>query len=121
MKIKTSELIGPALDWAVAKCLEYDCTIPSWTGASFTALINGSDIFFNPSTDWSQGGPIIEQMMRRHVESYIYKEECYFELFNGARTWVEKGPTSLVAAMRCHVTSKLGDEVDVPDELCLSS
>ena len=27
------------------------------------------------------------------------------------------GPTPLIAAMRCYVSSKLGDEVDVPDEL----
>ena len=27
------------------------------------------------------------------------------------------GPTPLIAAMRCFVASKLGDEVDVPDEL----
>jgi hypothetical protein len=27
------------------------------------------------------------------------------------------GPTPLIAAMRCYVISKLGDEVEVPDEL----
>ena len=27
------------------------------------------------------------------------------------------GPTPLIAAMRCYVASKLGDEVDVPEEL----
>lgn len=27
------------------------------------------------------------------------------------------GPTPLIAAMRCFVASKLGDEVEVPDEL----
>jgi hypothetical protein len=29
----------------------------------------------------------------------------------------ECAPTPLIAAMRCYVASKLGDEVDVPDEL----
>ena len=28
-----------------------------------------------------------------------------------------RGPTPLIAAMRCYVASKLGDEVEVPDEL----
>ena len=28
------------------------------------------------------------------------------------------GPTALIAAMRCYVASKLGEEVDVPEELC---
>jgi hypothetical protein len=27
------------------------------------------------------------------------------------------GPTPLIAAMRCYVASKLGDEVEVPEEL----
>ena len=27
------------------------------------------------------------------------------------------GPTPLIAAMRCFAASRLGDEVDVPDEL----
>lgn len=29
-----------------------------------------------------------------------------------------QGPTTLIAAMRCYVASKLGDEVEVPEELC---
>jgi len=28
-----------------------------------------------------------------------------------------KGPTPLIAAMRCYVASKLGDEVEIPQEL----
>lgn len=28
-----------------------------------------------------------------------------------------KGPTRLIAAMRCYVASKLGDEVEVPEGL----
>jgi hypothetical protein len=31
--------------------------------------------------------------------------------------WICRGPTPLIAAMRCYVASKMGDEVDVPDEL----
>lgn len=27
------------------------------------------------------------------------------------------GPTPLIAAMRCYVASKLGDEVEIPEEL----
>jgi hypothetical protein len=27
------------------------------------------------------------------------------------------GPTPLIAAMRCYVASKLGDEVELPEEL----
>jgi hypothetical protein len=30
---------------------------------------------------------------------------------------MNEAPTPLIAAMRCYVASKLGDEVDVPEEL----
>jgi hypothetical protein len=30
---------------------------------------------------------------------------------------MEYGPTPLIAAMRCYVASKLGDEVEIPAEL----
>lgn len=31
--------------------------------------------------------------------------------------WQQTGPTPLIAAMRCYVARKLGDEVEVPEEL----
>jgi hypothetical protein len=37
-----------------------------------------------------------------------------------AQDIVQSGPTPLTAAMRCYVASKLGDEVEVPDELLQS-
>ena len=33
------------------------------------------------------------------------------------KRWWRNGPTPLIAAMRCYVISKLGEEVEVPDEL----
>jgi hypothetical protein len=30
---------------------------------------------------------------------------------------MQNGPTPLVAAMRCYVASKLGDTVEIPDDL----
>lgn len=51
--VKTSELIGPALDWAVARCEGFiDNTSEPWE--------RGYEPFAF-STDWSQGGPIIER------------------------------------------------------------
>jgi hypothetical protein len=105
MKIKTSELQGAALDWAVAKAMgEYKPTaVPNY------------------STDWAQGGPIIE---RENIE--IKKgNPLYFPQGNEKGDYYEDlwiagkmhGPTPLIAAMRCYVASKLGDEVEVPDEL----
>ena len=37
---------------------------------------------------------------------------------DGSEQWGEEsGSTPLIAAMRCYVASKLGDEVEVPEEL----
>jgi len=109
-KIKTSELTGAALDWAVAKC----------EGDDYRAVTeyNGIGHEFPPtnySTDWAQGGPIIER--NRITWSGQSARICkYF----GGHTWQnfeEFGTTPLIAAMRCYVASKLGDEVEVPKDL----
>ena len=107
MKIRTSELIGDALDHVV---LQLDGENPSCG-------------FY--STDWADGGPIIERegiaidCVRRDwsIESWcaaLIHEDVEFD---GVTRAEKNGPTPLVAAMRCYVASKLGDEVEVPDEL----
>lgn len=102
MKIKTSDLTGAALDWAVAKCEGVD---------DEAAALFHDEGYYNYSTNWSQGGPIIE------------REGCCLYLY-GDSEWVShlcnkeyRGPTPLIAAMRCYVASKLGDEVEVPEGL----
>lgn len=110
MKIKTNELTGPALDWAVAKC----------HGNTGDFGIDG----YRPSLDWSQGGPIIAREKidllteKGSPESWLASVARYQ---NGMRLvgWRlhQYGHTPLVAAMRCYVASKLGDEVDVPEGL----
>lgn len=67
---------------------------------------------FEPSTDWTQGGPIIERE-RLHLKPVGNTYRCYD--YN-ATIW-EYGPTPLIAAMRCYVASKLGGEVEIPEEL----
>ncbi len=103
--MKVSELQGAALDWAVAKCEGLDYWQPE---------IGPSQPDY--STDWLSGGPIIEREgihIKRHPSDWIalpydsvFSEEAY-----------QQGPTPLIAAMRCYVISKLGDEVEVPNEL----
>lgn len=92
--MKTSELTGDALDWAVREC----------TGRK--------EWNYKPSTDWSQGGPIIE---REKITIEWTGEDWMAYIWHDAEFF---GPTPLIAAMRCYVASKLGDEVDVPEELC---
>lgn len=114
MKIKTSELTGPALDWAVAYCLGKvepdDPTIPvaghRWDNEGLEWPVD-----FEPSRDWGQAGPIIEQ--ERITVQFGPQWTAVHSKRLGRPSY---GPTPLVAAMRCFVASRLGDEVDVPDE-----
>ena len=125
--VKTTKLIGPALDWAVAKCegyeVDHDFTLagifmPGWFVQMDSNYWKPFETY-TPSTDWSQGGPIIEQERMQidcfPLEKYASKENVSSKgvgnPFHGC------GPTPLIAAMRCYVASKLGDEVNVPGEL----
>lgn len=120
--MKTSELTGAALDWAVAKCEQ-----PVYSDkALIQALAAGSNGIgiewdaFSPSTNWAQGGPIIER-----------ENLCIDIDFNASGVWLSwikrnyddeprymvSGTTPLIAAMRCYVASKLGDNVELPEEL----
>jgi hypothetical protein len=195
MKIKTSELTGPALDWAVAKAEGREIQTPpsatnedlakkqvpftlygikrvvdvvvDWSVEEITVTRFGVDhsvgatapsisftdetgrkcrgsakMFyltredaqraanaenlgsledFEPSTDWSQGGPIIEREgISPHGNpawsaQYSVTVRAHHGGFRGYFRHI--GPTPLISAMRCFVASKLGDEVDVPEEL----
>lgn len=104
--MKTSKLTGAALDWAVAKC---DC--PQGVSSD-----NYWEESYKPSTNWAQGGPIIEReniALRRWLECGWQADKWNFKFVTG----ISQGNTPLIAAMRCYVTSKLGDEIDIPKEL----
>lgn len=123
MNIKTQDLTGPALDWAVAKCEEVGKPAGYYTG-----MVGRGN--FTPSANWSQGGPIIE----REDITFVRCNDLFFPKGNEKGDYYEPywradpaemdstwrrmyGPTPLIAAMRCYVASKLGYEVDVPEEL----
>ena len=120
MKTKTKELIGPALDWAVAKCEGYIDDHYIWLyEATMQEVAEGS---YHPSTDWAQGGPIIERELIRVIAPTIRGVDWIARIKHGLPSnmngWFEKtGPTPLIAAMRCYVASKLGDSVEVPDSI----
>ena len=107
--MKTSELTGAALDWAVTKCEGYDHEVTSSDWG-----------MWGWATDWAQGGPIIERE-GMGVWMYEWNEEgepevgWYAEDKDGNH--VRTGPTPLIAAMRCFVASHMGDDIDLPEEL----
>jgi hypothetical protein len=102
--MKTSELKGAALDWAVAKCEGH-------TDSKDFAWYYDRRNTFNFSTDWAQGGPIIEREINRvqEITEGLWQAEAW--------SHTEEGPTPLIAAMRCYVASRLGDTVEIPNEL----
>jgi hypothetical protein len=138
MKIKTAELTGAALNWAVAMCEGWQYTTARDHTGNYPWLVKvGRDMnpkHYHPSTHWGIGGPIIER-----ESIFVLREQSGFK---GRRLWAATsgankavglnddsiklyrdafyfGSTPLVAAMRCYVASKKGEEVDVPEEVTL--
>tara|TARA_R110000868_G_scaffold207866_1_gene456913 strand:- start:2685 stop:3041 length:357 start_codon:yes stop_codon:yes gene_type:complete len=114
--MRTSQLIDVALDWAVAECeglLGFGYRDDM--GLLRITLSTGETEYFKPTIDWSQGGPIIE---REKISLWSRGKEWAAESFTPNELGHEEtGKTPLIAAMRCYVASKLGDDVDVPTEL----
>ena len=116
-KIKTSELEGAALNWAVAKA----CGIGVWVknGRAFQDILGTPDrpcSFWSPSRMWDQGGPLIERYeVALSPEQFGWEASVYD---GGHMNPIDgQGPTPLIAACRAIVAAKLGDVVEVPDEL----
>lgn len=99
--MKTSELTGHALDFAVAKCIGRGYPYPA-------------------STEWAVGGPIIEREGIDLRKQYALNSDTDW---TATLEWLDEprgegfGPTPLIAAMRAFVSSRLGDEVEIPDEV----
>ena len=125
MKVKTADLIGHALDWAVA-VVEGLTEEHAWTTVEvFKAARAGG--LYRYSTDWDAAGPLIERdcigLERHRLEGPWQWAACdWHPVVVQGHTCLERshyvyGETQLEAAMRCFVTKHLGKEVDVPDEL----
>ena len=126
MKMKTSELTGAALDWAVAKCEgvtdEWREDGPFlWHGVPCIRS-GGHDVNYRPSSEWWLGGPIIEreeigvQCIPAGTRKgwWALVTSCFHDRSSPDEV---RGDTPLIAAMRCYVASKLGDAIEIPQEL----
>jgi hypothetical protein len=125
MKVKVSEATNIQLNWMVAKAQGIE-VIYHDDGITRCVMRKGARGQyagrFNPTTDWSQGGPTIErnEIYVRPTgdaakwESYVWGKDT-----DGLEGFVreQQGPTPLIAAMRCFVAYRLGEEVEVPDGL----
>lgn len=113
MKIKTNELNRTALNWAVGMCEGYKPEEFCWADQHFR---DEDNVWFSPTDDWAQAGPIIEryEIDLRAVEEGVWEAS---NIFDDLEFHYFQGPTPLIAAMRCYVASKLGDIVEIPEEL----
>lgn len=111
IEVKTAELIGPALDWAVQMSV--------WTAGGHVheenaaALREGAIAVskeFKYSTNWSESGPLIDKYC-----SALNKGEIGWWSHAGDR--LGEGDTALVALCRAVAATKLGDVVRIPVEL----
>lgn len=117
MKIKTSVLAGPALNWAAA-------TADGWTpvGQFYPELAVKAA---QPTTPWADLRYSTDLALGSSV---IFRKRIHLcpIVLNGREAWQcwidgmadrSNDESPLVAAMRCHVRSELGDVFDLPDEL----
>lgn len=107
MKIKTSELKGKALNWAVRYAEK---------NAPPADYVEARDNF---SACWAKGGPIIErEKIQLYPDDPVMPKAILVPNASEPHFYYRQyGTTPLIAAMRCFVASELGDEVDVPEEL----
>ena len=120
MKIKTADLIGAALDWAVCYSM----------GAVPRDGLTDDERF---STNRDQGYALVEQndiSIRRyhnpesdaHGRYYarVSRESTVLVGWHSTTGFQQMGPTPLIAAMRCFVAMHAGDSVDVPEQYCVT-
>jgi hypothetical protein len=111
MIVKVNDLESKFLDWVVAKCLGATWEI-DYTGGYFIWPTTYSVSAPSYSSDWAVGGPIIE----REKIQILPRNADWVAVRYGPGKAIT-GPTPLVAAMRCFIASKLGDEVEVHPSL----
>ena len=134
IEVKTADLIGPALDWAVAKANGFAVQVRPYaefcnasTGHKVKARyhrvwyeFDGDLEEYSPSADWSQGGPLIERFgcdLICIAPGNCWEANCWDCDLPTPGLHLHEAETPLVAALRAIVAAKLGDAVSVPEEL----
>ncbi len=125
IKVKAGDLSGVALDWAVDAAETGDPMRVEYKkdGSGVWMLFNKHNMYApngpqKYSTDWKLSGPIIERERPYEITSCCGDKGWYVRgrhrPCDGDQYY---GETLLIAAMRCYVAAKLGDEIEVPAEL----
>ncbi|MBF8733611.1 DUF2591 family protein [Pseudomonas guariconensis] len=122
IEVKTADLQGWQLAWAVAIAEELD---PYLVGPHYGnpwrvfRIQHGEALkwerLYNPHEDWALGGPLIGKY---RVGFGLYSDYVFAVTGLDDLPGDANGSTHLVAACRAIVAAKLGDTVQVPKELC---
>ncbi len=127
VEVQTSELIGIALDWAVAKATDEPIELipanPDWGTVAELKAKNwldriGEEYDWSPSSDWDQIGPLLTKYRIEFkyasddvVKAVIASGVAFYPVPGGF------GPDHLIAACRAIVLHELSQAVMVPKEL----
>lgn len=132
--VKTADLIGPALDWAVDWAVSgkpLDVLQKKDGSGEWAYFHEGNWFAAGPrkySTDWSQGGPLIDKYQMTVICMQSLYEKSEQAKRPGTGIWSSKqrdadtdygwlSPTPLIAVCRAIVRHAFGDEVQVPADL----
>ena len=132
VEVKTAELVGPALDWAVAMAEGWAPDRPQdgQIKSEYRRLVVGRcpvwgnpHNFYSPSTEWAHGGPLLDKydIALNGGKTESVKGRGIFATLSGVAEGEPNacafGTTRLIALCRAIVAAKLGGVVQVPAEL----
>lgn len=138
--VQVSSLVGSALNWAVAKASaipmfemglhgnwpgNYEVTKATQVEPAVIRDLMGRLWFeaslrsvpWSPSTDWSQGGPLIEKHQIKLEWDGVDGKAIWWKATHQDIAQFQMGETPLIAACRAIVAAHLGEVVSVPAEL----
>lgn len=129
VEVNAAALSGAALDWAVAIAEGWESDRPQdgqlkmpWLGIELRVIAGGDHNIhpsnrFNPSSDWSDGGPLIEKYQINLEWDGIDGQAIWWKGAHQDIVQFQLGNTPLIAACRAIVASVLGETVSVPKVL----
>ncbi|WP_439885627.1 DUF2591 domain-containing protein [Pseudomonas syringae] len=121
-EVKTKELSGEALNWAVAIAENLTAFVspPQYGNPHLVCVmpehVHRGGYRYSPSTEWAQGGQLIEKHAIT-LAPWSPKPQLWIAEPSPDLEGSESGPTPLIAACRAIVASVLGETVSVPKEL----
>lgn len=127
IEVKTADLSGEALGWAVGKAEGLDLHLepPGYNGVPWRVFarhrgdVTEQSKRYNPWEDWALGGPLVEtREITIQPSAWDWQRKCV--LWRGQQEDENRffeHVTPLVAAMRAVAHARLGNTVNVPKEL----